>query len=116
MGGVNLVDVFAGYERVIVFDSIRTRGGTPGTWYRFTARSLRETMNLRNVHDTNLGTALELGRRLGIPLPPDEEIHVFAVEVLDNTSFDEHMSEALESGFAEYARGILQEVRTLIAG
>ena len=50
----------------------RPTGGTPGTWYRFDAGALRETMNLTNVHDTNFATALELGRRLGMRVPADD--------------------------------------------
>lgn len=107
VGGLNLIEVLSGYDRVLIFDSVRTRGGRPGDWYRFTAGSLRETRNLRNVHDVNFATALALGRRLGHPLPPDEEIHVFAVEVEDDATFGERLSPALEEAYPE----ILGEVR-----
>jgi len=91
VGGLNLVEVFAGYDRVAVLDSIMTVDGVPGTWYTFDARSLRETLNLRNVHDANFATALQLGRTMGTVLPPDEEIRVFAVEVADTATFSETM-------------------------
>jgi hypothetical protein len=71
-------------------------------------------MNLRNVHDTNLATALELGRRLGLPIPVEGEVHVFAVEVEDNLSFDERMTDALEERFPEYASEICAEVASLL--
>ena len=79
VGGLNLLDVIAGYECVIVIDSIKTAGGVVGSWYRFDATDLRSTMNLRNVHDTNFATALQLGREMGMVLPRDDAIHVFAV-------------------------------------
>ena len=83
-GGLELLSVIQGYARLIVFDSIKTEGGTPGAWYRFTAADLQETMNLTNVHDTNFATALELGRRLGQDVPAADMSHIFAVEILDN--------------------------------
>ena len=65
-------------------DSIKTRGGRPGDWYRFDGATLRDTMNLSNVHDANFATAMELGRRMGMHIPAESDIHVFAVEVREN--------------------------------
>ena len=113
VGGLGLLDVVAGHDRLIVLDSIKA-GGRPGHWYQFDGTSLRETMNLRNVHDTNLATALELGRRLGMRVPAERAVHVFAVEVLDNQTFDERMTEPVEAGLAECAEEISREVARLL--
>ena len=64
LGGINLLDIIAGYERLIVLDSIQTREGVPGDWRYFTAEALRETMNLSNIHDTNFATALLLAHNV----------------------------------------------------
>jgi hydrogenase maturation protease len=114
VGGLGLLDVMTDYDRVIVLDAIRTSDGTPGEWYRFDARTLRETQNLRNVHDVNFATALELGRRLGHHLPSDQEIHVFAVEVADDATFGEVLSPTLAAAYPEILSGILEEVRSLL--
>ena len=74
VGGLTLVEQLAGYDRVVILDSIRTQNGRPGDWYSFTAAALRPTMNLSGVHDANFATALELGRRTGLALPQDEQI------------------------------------------
>jgi len=58
VGGLNILEIVAGYDRLIVIDSIKTVDGIPGTWYRFDASSLRETMNLNNVHDANFAMAM----------------------------------------------------------
>ncbi len=113
-GGLNILDVVCGYERLIVLDSIKTGASRPGHWYRFTAESLRVTMNLNNVHDANFATALTLGRLLGMPLPEDRCIHIFAVEILDNLSFATQMTEPLEQEFYLYADEILKEVKVLV--
>ena len=114
VGGLNLLDLLEGYGRLIVVDSIKTRGGIPGSWYRFTAERLRETMNLTNVHDANFATTLELGRRLGIALPPDSENHIFAVEILDNLIFSERMTDELEKAYPVYSEEIFRELRLLV--
>jgi hydrogenase maturation protease len=114
VGGLELLPLIAGYAQLVVFDSIETRDGTPGTWYRFTAADMRPTMNLTNVHDTNFATALELGRRLGMDVPSPEATHIFAVEVIDNTTFDERMTPVLERAYPEYAKAIFAEVRALL--
>jgi hydrogenase maturation protease len=114
VGGLELLPLIAGYARLVVFDSIKTRDGTPGAWYRFTAADMRPTMNLTNVHDTNFATALELGRRLGMDVPPPEAIHIFAVEIADNTTFDVQMTSALEAAYPEYANAIFAEVQALL--
>ena len=113
LGGLHILDLVAGYDRLVVLDSIRA-GGPPGGWYRFDGRALRETMNLSSVHDTNLATALELGRRLGLKVPSEAEIHVFAVEVEDNLTFSERMSDALEAAFPAFANEIGSEVAALL--
>ena len=114
LGGFNLLDVIEGYGRLIVVDSIRTLGAIPGDWHYFTAERLRETMNLDCVHDANFATALELGRRLGMQLPPDHEIHIFAVEILDNRTFADRMTEELENRFHTIAEEIFVHLLLLL--
>jgi len=116
VGGMNLLEVVADYDRLIVLDSIKTQGGIPGTWYYFTAESLRETMNLNNVHDTNFATALELGRRIGHKIPLENEIHIFAIEVQDNITFAEAMTPPLEDAYPIISEEIFQEVFRFIQG
>ena len=45
VGGLNLLEVIAGYDRVVVLDSIMTGDGVPGTWYalRRAARCARRS-------------------------------------------------------------------------
>ncbi len=114
LGGFNLLDIIEGYDRLIVIDSIRTVDAAPGSWHYFTADRLRETMNLNCVHDANFATALELGRRLGMHLPVDEQIHIFAIEILDNCTFSERMSGELEDRFPEIAEEIFTRLSLLV--
>jgi len=116
VGGLNIVEVVEGYDRLIVLDSIRTTGGTPGDWHRFTAKALRDTMNINNIHDVNFATALELGRRMGMKLPSEDDIHIFAVEVLDLITFSEVMTKPLEKAYPRFRGEILREIEAILSG
>ena len=114
VGGLNLLDLVGGYDRLIVFDSIKTVGGRPGAWYSMTGETFKETMNLTNVHDANFTTAMELGRRMGAHIPSPSNVHIFAVEIVDNTTFSESMTAELESAYPEYSQEIIQEALRLL--
>jgi hydrogenase maturation protease len=113
-GWLDLLEVLAGYQRLIVLDSIRTSGGIPGRWHRFDARSLRKTRHLSGIHDANFATALELGRRMKESLPPDEEIHLFAVEIEEGGTFGEFLSPLLVEAYPRIRREIARGIRALL--
>jgi hydrogenase maturation protease len=114
VGGLNLLDLVAGFDQLIVVDSIKTRGGCPGDWYRFGGASLHDTMNLSNVHDANFATSMELGRRMGMRIPAESDIHVFAVEVRENLAFDERLSPELEEAVPGLCEEMLDEIEGLL--
>lgn len=115
LGGLNLLEVTAGYERLVIVDAIRLSGAEAGEWVYFTAERLRETRHLSSVHDVNFATALELGRRLGLALAADGEIHIFAVAVLDDRTFSETMSEALERELPRLVEELAPRITEILA-
>ncbi len=114
VGGLNLLEVLEGYDRLVACDSIKTTGGIPGTWYAFEATALRETMHLRNVHDANFATSLALGRALGMHLPDDCDCHIVAVEVDNTTTFSEDLTPALQAALPNILRDIEAHVLMLL--
>jgi hydrogenase maturation protease len=113
-GGLSFLDLLENLGRLIVVDSIRTKGGIPGHWYRFTAEKLRETMNLSSIHDANFATVLELGRRIGMKIPSERETHIFAVEILENLAFSEQMTDELEKAYPVYSEEIFADLQSLL--
>lgn len=113
-GGLELLDIVEGFDRLIILDSIKTEGGVPGDWYRFDGAALRETMHLDNVHDANFATAMELGRRMGVLVPTDEDIHVLAIEIRDNMTFGERLSPQLEAALPELIGELQAEVTAIL--
>jgi len=114
VGGLNLLEHLEGYRRVVVMDAIHTEGGEPGSCYYFKATSLRPTANLNNIHDANFATALALGRKLGHDLPTDDQIHIFAVEVLDDLTFGSELTPELTQAYPGFRELILAGIRRIL--
>jgi hydrogenase maturation protease len=89
VGGLTLMEAMVGYERVILIDALWMPGGRVGEVRPFSAGDLPETLNTSSAHDVDLPTALQVGRRLGAPLPDLEDIHIVAVQIQDVLTFGE---------------------------
>lgn len=92
--GLTLLDLIAGYDKVIFVDAIQTEGGQAGTIYRLGTEDLGDTRHLASSHGIDLVTVLELGKRLEIALP--QEIIIFAIEVADVNTFSEGCTPEVE--------------------
>ncbi|GAB4541722.1 MAG: HyaD/HybD family hydrogenase maturation endopeptidase [Anaerolineae bacterium] len=90
VGGLRLMEMMEGYDRVILVDAIQTPEGQPGTIWRLTLddlASVAPTQHSASAHDMNLPTAMEMGRRLGLALP--QQVEIFAIEAQDVVTFGE---------------------------
>lgn len=108
LGGLNLLDLMVGYDRVIIIDAIKTEGGRAGQIYRLDPAALAATRYAASPHDVNLVTALELGKRLGLSLP--QKIDIFAIEVDDTGTFSEACTPAVAAAIPACAAMITGEL------
>jgi hydrogenase maturation protease len=108
VGGLRLLDLLAGYQRVIFVDAIQTRGGQPGDIYRLGPGDLQGSLHSGSTHDLSLRGALDLGRRLDMVLPDDRDLIILAVEVEDVLTFGEACTSAV-------TRAIPQAVEIVLA-
>jgi hydrogenase maturation protease len=108
VGGLRLLDVVTGYERVIVVDAIQTPGGRPGNLYCLCPGDLRASLHSGSTHDLSLPGALALGRCLGLSLPDDGAITIVAVEVKDVTTFGETCTPQVQATVPRAAQMVLQ--------
>ncbi len=82
VGGLRLMELVEGYDRVILIDAIMTTEHDYGTIHRMTLHDLREitpTVHSASAHDTSLVTALDAGEQMGLHMP--KEFDIIAVEV-----------------------------------
>jgi hydrogenase maturation protease len=112
VGGLTLMEAMIGYDRVIMIDAIQKNGDRPGTIHRMTLEDLHAispTQHSGSPHDTNLITALEMGKRMGITLPQDIVIYAISVEnVLD---FGDELTPAVAAAVPQVVACILKEIR-----
>lgn len=110
IAGLDFLEVFAGYNRVIIIDAIQTKNGAPGQLYRFGPEKLPSTCHTSTLHDVSLGTALELGKKLQLDMP--QEIIIFAIEAADITSFGEACTPDVEKAIPECVAMVIRELQT----
>ena len=109
VGGFSLMELMTGWKRIILVDSIQFDGLEPGTVVRIRPDDLHTSLRLRSVHDIDLPTVLELGRRLGLSMPG--EVSVFGIQAEDALTLGESLTDAAERGLKEAVNLILTEIR-----
>lgn len=89
--GINLLDKIAGYEKVIIIDSIQPESGMIGDIYRLNPLEKGPVASVMSysLHNIGLSEVLKLTGGL-IDMP--KEIIIYAVNTGDNDSFSDKMS------------------------
>ena len=107
-GGMRVMDAIAGFDKAIIIDAMQTGLHAPGTIRLIAETDLGAARNLASTHDTNLPTALALGRMLGLSMPHD--VKVFGIEARDVENFSEDLTEDVERSVPEVVSMVLKEV------
>jgi hydrogenase maturation protease len=108
VAGLDILELLAPYDRAIIVDAIQTRGGRVGQVYRLEPEAFTATQHASSPHDVDFPTALELGKRLGIPIP--SRIVIFAVEVGDVTTFNEKCTAEVEQTISSVVGMVRKEL------
>ncbi len=101
-GGFSLLEDALGFDRLVVIDAVL--GRSPGRLRRLDLSELAPTVHCGGPHGLNLATVLEFGRGQGLAVP--DEVIVYAIEVLNATTFGERLSPALEASMGDIVRTI----------
>lgn len=112
LGGLNLLDVLAGYERAIIVDAIQTRDGEAGDVYHLNSDDFEPCLHVSCAHSVDFATALELGRKIGLRLPRD--ITIVAIEVQDVTTFGEECTPLVQVAINTAADMVLEELGSAV--
>lgn len=109
VAGLDFLDLLTGYDTTIIIDAIQTGEGRPGQIYRLGPEVMTDTRHASTPHDVNLATALELGRKLGLPLP--QQITIFAIEVADASHFGEQCTPRVQEAIPLCVEMIVHELK-----
>jgi hydrogenase maturation protease len=110
VGGLRLLDVLNGFDRIVLVDAIQTPGGEPGRILRLNVEDVRWTLHSGSTHDLSLPGALALGRGLEMPLPTDDAIAIIAVEVENVLTFGEACTPAVAAAIPRAVDAVLAEL------
>ncbi len=101
-GGMDVLDLVAGYDRAVLVDAIKTKRVPPGSLILLRPEDLPQTRRLGGLHDLDLPLALELADRMGLDRP--EEIWILAVEIEEDLTFGEKCTPAVAAAVEPAAR------------
>ena len=108
-GGLNLLDMIRGYEKVILVDAITEQKSTLGKVKRFTVHSAA-SVHSGNPHDVSLAEALTLAKDLGDTSLP-KEIILIGIVVRRTHDFGEKLSTEVQRAVPTAVRMVLSELR-----
>jgi hydrogenase maturation protease len=108
VGGLRMLELVRGFDRVIIVDAIKS-DRSPGEIVRFEGKDFAGGHRYGSAHSIHLGTALELGRRLGYPMPAD--VVVYAIEAVDVETFGEELSSPVAEAVDRVVEMIIGELR-----
>ena len=107
VSGLELVELFRGYDRVIIIDAIKTREGSPGEIYKLTADEI-PTLHGISPHDADFRTAIEFGRKFIGGMP--DKIDIYGIEVDNVTVFGEELSPDVEESIPAVIKKIKRDI------
>lgn len=107
-GGLNLLDMMRGYEKVILVDAITREQSAPGEVKRFSVHSAA-SLHSTNPHDVSLAEALSLAHNLGETSLP-KEIILIGIVVRHSYDFGEKLSAEVQRAVPTAVRMVLSEL------
>lgn len=107
VAGFALMELMAGWDDVILIDSIQFDQLNPGTVVKIDPKDLHTSLRLRSVHDIDLPTALELGRMMGLKMPG--RVTIFGIQAQDALTLGECLTDAAARGMREAVDLVLKE-------
>lgn len=104
-GGLNLLDYFDSYDRVIVIDAVKNYRGIPGELHRLMVEELTNVKLSSFTNGVDLRTAVEIGKNAGRHIP--KKIDIYAVEVKEGVTYEANLSPQIAGRVPGYAEKII---------
>ncbi len=107
-GGMNLLDLIRGFDKVILVDAIKQEQSRPGEIIRLPLKKA-SALHSSNPHDISLAEALLLASQLGETQLPSE-IVVIGIVVENTTDFGEGLSREVAAAVPTAVSFVLEEL------
>jgi hydrogenase maturation protease len=107
-GGFRIIDLLKGYDYAIIIDAIQTGKKPIGSIHMLDVSDLIHSTRMVSFHDINFATALDLSKKLDIPMP--ESISVYAIEVEETELISERISQKVRNSIDICVNTIRREI------
>ena len=109
-GGWEILDNVEGADQLVVVDAIIDPELGPGktAWY---PRGVFTSPRMTGIHNTDIFTALDFGKKHGLKMP--NELHILGVGVKDVQTFSEECTPDVRAAIDPAARQILELISQL---
>jgi hydrogenase maturation protease len=107
VSGLDMIEKMLDYKRVVVVDSIISGEREPGTVLVLTPDDFAHTVHGTNPHETNIATALELGRQLEPERFP-KQVFFVAIEALNVVDISEEMTPPVKAALPVAVQTVLR--------
>lgn len=105
ISGLKIVDAIAGYDEVIIIDTIY--GENPGKFYQLPLEELKRSFHLTSPHSLNLYTALKICDDMGLKKP--EKINIYVIEAKKIAQFGEGLSDDIKGKIDDFVEFIIKK-------
>ena len=109
-GGLNLLELIVGYDKVIIIDAIMTKDGEAGEIYQLRPADVGETaQSTISAHHLDLLAMIKLGKEL-FPGKMPEEVKVLAVGVQEVAWVTEELTGKVKEAVPMAVNLVLEEI------
>lgn len=108
LSGISLIELFAGHQKAVVIDAVRTGRHPVGSILEFTPDDFGHVL-APSPHYSGLPEILALARQLEVEFPT--EIKILAVETADTTTIGGSLSEPVAAAIAPLTERVVTQVR-----
>ena len=110
VGGLNLLELNVGYDKVIIIDAIMTESGEAGEVYQLRLEDIGEpAQSIISAHHLSLLTMIKLGREL-FPKKMPEEVAILAVGIQEVAKVTEEMTGKVKEAIPRAVNLVLEEM------
>ena len=105
--GLTILEHVAGYDKLIIIDSIKNGTGNPGELYQIGLEDFKPATEIATSHGLDIATVLKVGQEMGYKIPA--AVSIYAVEIKDNVTFGEECTEEVEQRIPSLTEQIMRE-------
>jgi hydrogenase maturation protease len=107
VAGLALLDLMAGWERVVLVDAIQLPDHKPGDVVRLDPNKGPLSLRLCSVHELDVSTVLQVGPQMGFQMPT--QVVLVAVQASDLCTFGDKLSAAVQAAIPRAIEIVLAE-------